>query len=538
MKQFLYMALAMFLIGSTFVACSDDDDSEDPEEEFTDPIPLDSLETSAVTFTNPVIYADIPDPCVVRVGSDYYMSTTSMHHTPGVPILHSTDLVGWEIIGYVYDTIDDSRADFTNNTNLYAGGCWATSLAYYDGRFYCLWNNYTSGISYISSAADPAGPWTIEQNMGKLYYDASLLFDDDGTPYIFATGTNSVIITKLNSDLTASGTEYTCDTGGYDGEGYQVRKVNGTYYLFMMYWPDGGNRSVVCCKSTSVDGPYSARLVLSGKIDGETGDGVSQGNIIDTPDGDWWGMFFTDMGAVGRCPVLIPCSWTTQGWPSFGNSDGNVDSETESPFQDSKISQSVVSKSDEFEDETLGLTWQWNHNPLDGYWSLTDRSGYLRLTTGHVASDFWHARNTLTCRTLGPACTGTISIDFSGMKNGDYTGLSVMQYQSAFVGVKKVSGKYYVYMSTGTQLGTLSEVEVSDALDQTTVGLKIMADFETSTATFYYSLKNNEWTQIGNSFTMVYDNSTFVGNRFAIYNYSTSSYGGYVDVDYFHIKRY
>lgn len=541
MKKMLYAAWAALLLGLPLGACSENTMGDDPEEPFIDPIPLDSLQGNTVTFSNPLIYSDVPDPSVVRVGNDYYMVSTSMHLVPGAPILHSTDLVGWEIIGYVIDTLEGtSAANFgydpaIDRSDVYAQGSWASSLAYHDGKFYCLWNTMGFGInarSYISSATNPAGPWTIEQQFNTLYYDASLFFDDDGKAYIFAA--HGETITLLNDDLSASSTVYHFDTGSYEGEGYQVRKVNGYYYLFMMCWPSGDVRSVVCLRSDKIEGPYAARMVLNSTIAG-SGDGVSQGGVVDTPDGDWYGMFFTDLGAIGRCPVLTPCRWEN-GWPVFGNDNGEVEAETPAPVQSNRFSTSTVVKSDDFDAATLGLIWQWNHNPLPDKWSLTARNGYLRLTTGHIATDYFHARNTLTCRTVGPACRGEIAMDLSGMKDGDYAGLSMMQYQSRLVGVKKENGRLFLFMSDGVQNGSMTE-RASVEINQTTMRLRVTADFETSQARFYYSLGNNAWIEVGNAMTMVYDQRNFVGNRFAIFNYATKATGGYVDVDYFRFKR-
>jgi arabinoxylan arabinofuranohydrolase len=541
MKKFIYTAFSVLLM-SLFWACTDDRANDDPEEPFEDPIPLEELGESIVKFNNPVIYSDVPDPSVVRVGSDYYMVSTSMHLVPGGAILHSTDLVGWEIVGYVFDKLEGSPAanfeydDAIGRNDIYSQGSWASSLAYHNGKFYCLWNTYGFGnntVSYISSATNPAGPWTMEQRMDRLYYDASLFFDDDDKAYIIAA--HGETITLLNPDLSPSPTVYTFTTGGYEGEGYQVRKVDGNYYIFMMCWPTGSVRSVVCLRATNISGPYTARMVLSSKIGDGVGNGVSQGCIVDTPEGNWYGLFFTDLGAVGRCPVLTQCRWEN-GWPMLGDKNGKIEAETISPLQNSRFSTSTVVKSDEFDASKLDLIWQWNHNPSPNHWSLTSRPGYLRLTTGHVATDYYHARNTLTCRTMGSACRGEVAMDVSLMKDGDRAGLSMMQYQSGLVGVKKENGSYFLFMSDGKQNGVMTE-RASVEINQTTVYLRVVADFDTEKARFYYSLKGYDWIEIGNEMTMVYDLLNFVGNRFAIFNYATKQTGGKVDVDYFRFKR-
>lgn len=539
MKKYIYgLALLTLLPG-----CSDNN-FDDPEEPFVDPYPVNKMGPEDVTCGNPLVLSDVPDPSVIRVGNDYYMVSTSMHLTPGCQILHSTDLVGWEIIGYVFRRLEGSVAGNLeydadlDKDNLYANGSWAASLAYDNGKFYCLWNYYGQGnnsVSFISSATDPAGEWKVVRRFDKMYYDASLFFDDDHTPYIIAAHTNA--ITRLNPDLSESGEEWIIDTGVYNGEGYQFCKANGKYYLFMMYWPEGGLRSVVALRADNIAGPYTPRQVLSSKIGGTTGDGVAQGRIIDTPDGEWFGLFFTDMGAIGRCPVLTQCRWVN-GWPMLGNENGVVEAVTPAPRRASVFSTSNLVESDDFSSPALSLQWQWNHNPDDESWSLDKRKGYLRLTTSHIAEKgFYHARNTLTTRTLGPSCRGEICIELDGMKDGDVAGLAIMQYASGMVAVTKENGLYKVFMADGTQTSEFIRRGATATLSRPKVYLRATANFTTNLATYFYSPDGSTWIEIGNSTNMEYSLENFVGNRFAIFNYATESTGGYVDVDYFNFAR-
>lgn len=572
MKKMLYAAWAALLLGLPLAACTENTLGDDPEEPFTDPVPLDSLDkTSTLTFTNPIIHADLPDPSVVRVGEDYYMVSTTMHFSPGVVVLHSTDIVNWEIVGHVFDhTLGDSPAAIFqedvnlhygdnegNRRDIYSQGSWAASLTYYDGYYYCLWNIVNEDIAYISRTKNPAGSWEVVQSYKPLFYDSSLFFDDDGTPYIIKA--HGETITRLQKG-TLEIDRVVCNFDQYrvnyrDTEGYHVRKINGYYYILMIMWVE--YPSVICLRSEHIEGPYVERMVLHSpiitNIGATIGGGVAQGTLVDTPDGKkWYGMFGTTMGSVGRSPVLVECTFKN-GWPIFGNADGEVDEETAMPLSTCKFSgRSVVAKSDEFTSTTLDPCWEWNHFPDKDHWSLTQNPGHLRLTTGHVATDFYHARNTLTCRTMGPSCRGDISIDFSHMKDGDCTGLGMLQYRSGLVGVKKENGKYYLFMSKGLQndglyddknnindgdaVGAMKEYE-RIAINQTTVGLRISANFDTNTATFYYSLGNNRWVQIGETMQMTYILANFVGNRFAIFNYATSQTGGYVDVDAFNFVR-
>lgn len=193
--------------------------------------------------------------------------------------------------------------------------------------------------------------------------------------------------------------------------------------------------------------------------------------------------------------------------------------------------------SDEFNQSRLSLVWQWNHNPDNNLWSLTARSGYLRLTTGRTSTSILDARNSLTQRTVGPESSGRIAIDVSRMKNGDYAGLAALQKNYGLVGVKMSGNSKSVVMVNGS---SATPVEVASVpLTQNNVYLKVEMDFKNKTdkAYFYYSLDGNRWTAIGNRLQMSYTIPHFMGYRFAIFNYATQSAGGYVDVDYFRIEN-
>src|SRR4030095_2072587 len=258
---------------------------------------------------------------------------------------------------------------------------------------------------------------------------------------------------------------------------------------------------------------------------------------IDRPDGTWYAYLFRDFGAVGRIPYLAPVQWV-DGWPVLGV-DGKVP-ETLNLRANRGLISGIVSP-DEFtrkkNEPALPLVWQWNHNPDNNLWSVTKRKGYLRLTTSRTDTSFLLARNMLTQRTIGPACTGSTSIDVSQMKDGDHAGLCLLQKNYGLVCVK-VNGnsKYIVMINAGT--GKPEEVQ-SVPLDQNVVYLKAECDFtnKRDTAQFYYSLDGKAWTSIGSPLKMTYTLPHFMGYRFGLFNYATRNVGGYVDFDYFHIAE-
>lgn len=479
------------------------------------------------TFTNPVIYADVPDPSVVRVGNDYYMVSTTMHLMPGGPIMKSKDLVNWEIVSYLFDEIKDSPLYDLEGGNVYGQGQWASSIRYHNGRFYVFFATNRPQKSYIYSTTDPTGKWEKIADYEGNYHDASMLFDDDGRVYL-AFGGSRIRIKEFNPDLKSfkeNGVDVEVIHGEPKGllEGTHFHKFNDTYYLFLIWWPQGGIRTQLCFRSDKIEGPYEMKTILSDDLDLPK-HGVAQGSIVDTKHGEWFGFLFQDHNAVGRTPVLIPCHWE-DGWPILGDVDGKVAKVMEKPIQGYPETPLVIS--DDFTDSKLALNWQWNHNPDNRLWSLTERPGYMRLKTGKVVETIFEARNTLSQRTEGPACQGILSMDVSHMKNGDIAGLGAYCAEPGLISVVMENGEKHLVM---TDRG---EEKERKELTQNTIFLRMDCDFTTDIATFYYSLDNTDWIRLGTEFKMIYNLKHFMGNRFAIYNYATESPGGYVDIDFF-----
>ena len=274
----------------------------------------------STTFTNPVINADVPDMDVIRVGDNYYMMSTTMHLMPGAPVMRSKDLVNWEIISYVFDKLTDtSNYDLINGT-VYGRGQWATSLRYYQGKYYVLFSpNDRPYRSYIYTATDPAGKWELLTRT-QHFHDSSLFFDDDGRVYVFS-GTGSLKELKGDlSDVKPDGVDMKIferdetETGLLEGS--RVVKHNGRYYLLMISWPKDGNRRQVCYRADKITGPYEKKVILEDKFEGFPY--VGQGCIVDDEKGNWYGMIFQDRGGIGRVATLMPCRWI-DGWPILGD---------------------------------------------------------------------------------------------------------------------------------------------------------------------------------------------------------------------------
>jgi arabinoxylan arabinofuranohydrolase len=498
------------------------------------PAQLRTAGRSSNTFTNPVIYADVPDMDVIRVGSDFYMISTTMHLMPGAPVMKSKDLVNWEIIGYVFDEIKDSPLYDLEGGNVYGQGQWASSLRYHNGKFYIFFATNRPQKSYIYATDNPAGKWEKICTFDRNYHDASLLFDDDGKVYL-ATGSGNIRIIELKNDLSGvkeNGLNVNIINGsgqGYPGllEGSHLCKYNGKYYLFLIWWPPGGIRTQLCLRSDHIGGAYESKVILSDTLD-LYGRGVAQGCIVDTEDGRWFGFLFQDHNAVGRTPVLMPCRWI-DGWPILGDENGKVPKVMEKPVQGYAATPLVIS--DSFDATKLALNWQWNHNPDNRLWSLTERPGYIRLKTEKTVQSIFQARNILSQRTEGAQCSGTIGMDVSQMKDGDIAGLGAFCAEPGLISAVMEDGKKFLVMTDrGEEKGRV-------ALHANVVYLRMDCDFNTDVANFYYSLNNKNWTQLGTAFHMIYNLVHFMGNRFAIYNYATKAPGGYVDIDFFNCNK-
>jgi beta-xylosidase len=496
---------------------------------------------------NPLIWADVPDIAIIRVGKTYYMSSTTMHMSPGLPIMKSTDLVNWTMASYAYQTLADNDAlRLDNGKNAYGEGSWASSLRYHDGVFHASTFAANTGRTHIYTTRDPErGPWK-ETSFEPLLGDHSLFFDDDGRVYMVYGG-GRIMLTEMKPDLSGikpGGVNkvivenvnglFGADQGGLKGEGSQLFKANGRYYLFNIASPGSRwARTVTIHRADAIDGPYEGRIALDDR-------GIAQGGLIDTPEGKWYAYLFKDNAAVGRIPYLVPVTWK-DGWPVLGEG-GKAPMTLDIPAGAQGVSgASGIVASDEFDrrpgDPDLPLAWQWNHNPRPNDWSLTKRPGYLSLTTSRVVPTLLEAPNTLTQRTFGPSSSATTRIDLSGMKDGDWAGLSAFQRQYGFVGVKMTNGvRSLVMVSAETDK---PEEIASIPLSGNTVHLRVDCDFEPAPelARFSYSLDGKSWTPIGRPSRLKYTFPHFMGYRFGLFYYSTKTAGGRVDFDYYRVGQ-
>ena len=489
------------------------------------------------TFTNPLLWGDWPDPDVIRVNDDFYMVSTSMHYVPGCPILHSKDLVNWEMTGYAVERYDEDPRYDMQGGNLYLNGSWAATMRYRDGKFYvgfCTpygWGREKGNFS-MCIAERPEGPW--ERIIFPEYmYDPGLLFDDDGKVYV-VHGQGTLYVTELAHDARSvvskprqiwSGRfKNAHELGGHFGmEGAHVYKIKGKYYITC---PAGGTEGwQICLRSDNIYGPYEHRLIMNDSLSYPP-NGLHQGGMVQLKNGDWWFVIMQDRGPVGRVPNLVPVTWK-DGWPMLG-ADGKDVITYPKPVTGKRSRMFSPATSDEFNNRKLGLQWQWNHNPDPARWSLTERKGYMRLKAAK-AGLLKNARNTLTQRVQGPLSQGTVELDFSGLKDGNIAGFGIFEFPYAYIGVERSKGKNRLVMCIDDV-----EKEAIEDIAGDKVWIRIHTTDRDFRASFFYSLDGIRFRKLGTDLQMGLG-LPWTANRFALFNYSKTDEGidGIADFNWF-----
>jgi beta-xylosidase len=504
------------------------------------------------TFTNPLFYDEFSDPDLIRVGEDYYLTGTTMHSMPGLPVLHSKDLVNWRLLGYALDRLDlGPEFRLGGGKEAYGQGIWAPSFRHHEGTFY-IFSNVNRHRTQLFRAKNAAGPWTRTE-MKRSFHDLSVLFDADGKVYVI-WGYQGINFAQLNDELTdiVPGTERVIiPKGAGMGEGLHFYKINGKYFITSA-WFDGRMR-MPCARADKPEGPYEVNQAISidedfglaegYRLQGRTGlpfkvippntadrgrMSLHQGGVVDTPGGEWWGFSMMDYNSVGRLTCLSPVTWQ-DGWPYFGL-PGNL-KRTPRTWAKPKTGHASppsapYERGDDFSGPKLNNVWQWNHVPVDAKWSLTERPGFLRLHS-LPASDLWWARNTLTQRAIGPISIPTAELDTGGMKAGDLAGLALFNFPYAWIGVRREADGATVEQFDQTT-GKTARVPLKAAH----VWLRAHCDFLTEKARFGYSTDGKKFEPLGDEFTMVFQLKTFQGIRYSLFHYHAGAgEGGYADFD-------
>ena len=488
-------------------------------------------------YKNPVVYADFPDPDVIRVNDTYYMVSTTMHHFPGATILKSKDLVNWEYCAQPLSELASTPTySLENGQDGYGKGMWACSMKYHNGVFYLLINGNDAG-GWLLTATDPEGKWE-KKKLSRIYYDPGMLFDN-GKVYV-ACGITNISICELDEDFNFIQEKQVISN--VDGlEGSHLYKIGDYYYIYATNggWPSG--QSVY--RSKDIFGPYEGKVILEKTINGKVNT-IHQGALVDTPNGEWWTILQEDIGALGRVPNLQPVKWEND-WPIIGNNGVPV-AATGSYTKPALPAQPIkaLPTNDNFRSYPLGMQWEWNHNPYGGAWTLFERPGWLRLKTTGKVDRLTQAHNMLTQRIYvvhgkeAQLTKGTICMDASKLAEGDRAGLCLFQDPYAYVAVEKKNGKLqFVWRQDQlrTNDGFTPDEKVVESVEiKDTVYLRAAIFKGSGKTRFYYSTDNQTYTQIGSETELKFNLSVFVGVRYGLFCMATQdSSDGYADFDWF-----
>ncbi|MGA2554924.1 MAG: glycoside hydrolase 43 family protein [Verrucomicrobiota bacterium] len=506
------------------------------------------------TYSNPLFYEEFEDPDPIRVGEDYYLAGTTMHMNPAVIIMHSKDLVNWELASYCMDRLDLGPAYHLEGGNIYGRGIWAPCIRYHNGTFY-VFSNVNGAALQVFRSQSPNGPW--ERNTLPGRHDLSVLFDDDGKIYIISGAGSPYPIDELAPDLRSFVPDARHQLAGRMGEGHHLYKIKGKYVDLSAI--PGGAVDQMVATADSIDGPWKIERMVQGESLGvpsvtplraqpnDRGLWLHQGGMVDTPSGQWWCTIMSDHGSAGRMISLVPITWDN-GFPLIGL-PGNLRKAPNTWLKpDTGYAQEpkpAFVHDDNFDSGKLNPLWQWNHVPDDSKWSLTEKAGVLRLHS-LPASNFWSARNSLCQRPPGPESIMTVEMDAAGMVAGDTAGLALLSTPYAWIGVVKTAEDTTLQMFQGSggggRRGGAAASSSTPALGPTNppshLWLRVACNFDTDVAIFSWSADGNQFTPLGKPFTTTFQLTTFQGVRPALFNYNTSGQpGGYADFDNYSVEE-
>lgn len=467
------------------------------------------------TYKNPVLYADYSDPDAIRVDDDYYMTASSFNCIPGLPILHSKDLVNWKLVGYA---LSKQKPLEVYNKAQHGNGVWAPCIRFHKNEFYIYYPDPDFGI-YVVKSKKAEGPWSepVMVKEGKGLIDPTPLWDEDGKAYLgyaFAgsrAGVKSVLtVCSMNPDgLSANNDDVMVIDGHKDEatiEGPKFYKRNGYYYIFA---PAGGVATgwQTVMRSKKVYGPYEKRKVMD---QGKSAiNGPHQGAWVQTQTGEDWFIHFQDQFAYGRVVHLQPMKWKND-WPIIGNDENNdgigepVMTHKKPNVGKKAFPIETPSESDEFNSPKLGVQWQWHANPQI-VWGLPTAMGYYNLNCIPVPKDYnnlFDVPNLLLQKLPANEFTATTKITFNSRFDGEYTGLVIMGLDYSFLCLKQEEGKLYLSQKTALKAdkkGVESESGRIAITDKTIyLQVKVKAG---GICNFFYSEDGQKFNSVGTSFT-------------------------------------
>jgi beta-xylosidase len=486
------------------------------------------------TYINPILNADYSDLDVCRAGDRYYMVCSEFHYM-GMPVLESEDMVNWKIVSQIYSRLD--FPDYDSVTS-YANGSWAPSIRYHNGKFWVYFCTPTEGL-FMSTAERAEGPWSplVEVKHVEKWEDPCPFWDEDGKAYLGHSlhGAGPIIIHRMSEDgtklLDNGWTVYT----GPVAEGTKIFKKDGYYYISI---PEGGVEVgwQTVLRSKNIYGPYEKKVVLE---QGSTSvNGPHQGSLVDTPEGDWWFYHFQSAGALGRVVHLQPAHWR-DGWPVVGvdidrNGIGEPVYVWKKPVTGKTSAIHAPQSDDDFNTPSLGLQWQFNHNPDNTAWSLSEKPGSLALKALR-SEGFLKAKNTLTQKTMGVSGEAVTALDVSRMSEGQKAGLCSFGSRYGLAGVYRIDGKNYLFFEVNHELPSQPGEKIKkfddgknyiekQVVNARVIYLKLKLDFTSGKNHFYYSTDNKRFVPFGKDFGATF--SFWKGTRIGLFSYNELKDGG------------
>lgn len=510
-------------------------------------------------YKNPVINADYSDPDVVCVGDDYYMTASSFNCIPGLPILHSKDLVNWELIGHAVTKLQP-KAVFDRPSH--GNGVWAPCISYHNGEFYIYWGDPDYGV-FMVKTKDPAGKWENPVCVipGKGMIDTSPLWDEDGRVYLvngWANSRNRFASVITVRELNAEGTKAISDPViVFDGNGTENRTCEGPkfYKRNGWYWvmfPAGGVPTgfQVAMRSQSPFGPYEAKKVLAqgkSKINGP-----HQGAWIHTQYGEDWFMHFQDKEAYGRVVHLQPVTWKDN-WPVMGKvpSKGYCGEPYETykmPKAASHVNMNPV-ESDEFNKPKLGLQWQWHAN-YQQWFGMPTSMGVMRIYTYKSNATIWNVPNLLLQKTPADNFTATAKLQLTAKDQGQMGGIIMMGLDYSALVVKRVGNEFELQQITCHMADKKGEEEVKvlatlkptsvDKIDyqpaiHESVYMRMVV--KAGKMQFFFSKDGKKYEQVGDEFTM--REGKWIGAKIGMLAKEPGGKAnrGWIDVDWFRVTK-
>lgn len=496
------------------------------------------------TYRNPVLPADYSDIDAIRVGSDFYAISSTFQYSPGVVVLHSKDLVNWEILSHVVDDVTTISKEMNwDRMNRYGTGIWAGSIRYYKGKFWVYFGTPDDGF-FMSSASNPAGPWEPLHHLWNVsgWDDCCTFCDDDGQLYFIATqfSYDSITQKKYNIHLfkmTLDGKQILFNTDSIihqsnGSEANKLYKINGLYYHYFSEVNNEG-RVIMMERSSSLYGPWEIRQL--NHVNRDRDREPNQGGLMQLEDGTWH--FFTHHGSgswEGRVASLLPVTWI-DGWPIIGtpgaDSIGNMVWSAKKPIQ--VASKLKIQTNDEFNDSRLAVQWEWNYQPRNSKWSLKERRGYLRLhafqpiQTDKKKHEIFRAGNTLTQRSMRTASNEvTIKMDIIGMADGQYAGLT--HYASSFstFGVCQKGSLRTLYYNNGRD-------SIGIQLIGKSIWLKSYWNYKGNNQ-YAYSLDGKKFIDFGSTTSLSW--GYYRGDRVGVFTYNIKEEKGQIDIDWFRYR--